>query len=330
MKPMKYESQLSLLETQRGIKTIKDFFQVVLASELNLLRVSAPLFVPTMSGLNDNLNGCEHPVTFSTSFEDELQIVHSLAKWKRKALKEYGFNVSEGLYTDMNAIRRDEEVSPIHSIYVDQWDWEKVISEQDRSMDKLKDIVTRIYKVLVATETKINEVYPQLSKKLPEHITFITSQELANLYPTLTPKDREYAICKKYGAVFISQVGKVLEDGQKHDLRAPDYDDWELNGDILVYHKTLDMALELSSMGIRVNKESLMRQLEATNTRDRLVLPYHQDLVNGRYPQTIGGGIGQSRLCMFFLEKAHVGEVHSSVWPKEMIQLCKEQNIHLL
>lgn len=325
-----YTSKLSLIETQKGIKKIKDFFQLELAKELNLLRVSAPLFVPSTSGLNDNLNGVERPVSFDLLSGQTVQIVHSLAKWKRKALKDYGFSVDEGLYTDMNAIRRDEVLSNIHSIYVDQWDWEKIITEENRNTTYLYHVVSKIYGVLLKTEDMILSTYPQLTKKLPDEITFITSQDLEDLYPDLTPKERENAICKKHGAVFISQVGKMLKSGEPHDLRAPDYDDWQLNGDILLYNSVLERAFEISSMGIRVNQTSLLHQLEITNTMDRLNLPYHQDLMEGRYPLTIGGGIGQSRLCMFFLEKMHIGEVQSSIWPVDMIEQCKQQNIHLL
>lgn len=325
-----YESKLSVLDTQKGIKKIKDFFQGELARELNLLRVSAPLFVHPSSGLNDNLNGVERPVSFDLLNGDEIHIVHSLAKWKRKALKDYGFKQHEGLYTDMNAIRRDEELSNIHSIYVDQWDWEKIIGEEFRNINTLKQTVENIYNVLKRTENMINELYPQLSNKLPETITFISSQELEDLYPTLTPKQREDEICKQYGAVFITQVGKVLASGQPHDLRAPDYDDWELNGDILIYNPVLKSAYEISSMGIRVNQQSLLKQLEATNTLNRLDYTFHQNLMNGAYPQTMGGGIGQSRLCMFFLEKMHIGEVQCSIWPEDMKQICQEHNIHLL
>lgn len=325
-----YESKLSLIETQKGIKKIKDFFQTELAKELNLLRVSAPLFVPSNSGLNDNLNGVERPVSFDLLSGETIQIVHSLAKWKRKALKDYGFSVGEGLYTDMNAIRRDEDLSNIHSIYVDQWDWEKIILEENRTTQNLYSIVQQIYSVLVKTEKLIQDTYPQLTKKLPDKITFVTSQELEDLYPDLTPKQREDEICKKYGAVFISQVGITLKSGEAHDLRSPDYDDWELNGDILLYNPVLQRAFEISSMGIRVDQKALIHQLEVSNTMDRLNLPYHQDLMNGQYPFTVGGGIGQSRLCMFFLEKMHIGEVQSSIWPVDTIEQCKQQNIHLL
>ena len=325
-----YQSKLSLIETQKGIKKIKDFFQFELAKELNLIRVSAPLFVTSESGLNDNLNGVERPVSFDLLSGQHVQIVHSLAKWKRKALKDYGFSIGEGLYTDMNAIRRDETLSNIHSIYVDQWDWEKIITKEQRTTENLHIIVSQIYSVLLKTENMILTDYPQLEKKLSEEIKFITTQELEILYPQLTPKEREDAICKKYGAVFLSQVGKRLESGQSHDLRAPDYDDWELNGDILLYNPVLKRAFEISSMGIRVDEKALLHQLEITKTMNRLELPYHQALMQGKYPVTIGGGIGQSRLCMFFLEKMHIGEVQSSIWPVDMIETCKQQNIHLL
>jgi len=325
-----YESKLSIIETQKGIKKIKDFFQIELAKELNLLRVSAPILVASDSGLNDNLSGVERPVNFDLLSGQTVQIVHSLAKWKRKALNDYGFTIGEGLYTDMNAIRRDEELSNIHSIYVDQWDWEKVISQENRTLDNLYSIVEQIYSVLLKTEDMILHTYPQLTKKLPDKITFISAQELEDLYPNLTPKQREDEICQKYGAVFISQVGKVLSSGKPHDLRAPDYDDWELNGDILIYNPVLKRAFEISSMGIRVDQKALIHQLEVTNTMNRLQLPYHQDLMNGLYPFTIGGGIGQSRLCMFFLEKIHIGEVQSSIWPVDMIEECRQQNIYLL
>ena len=325
-----YESKLSIIETQKGIKKIKDFFQIELAKELNLLRVSAPILVASDSGLNDNLSGVERPVNFDLLSGQTVQIVHSLAKWKRKALNDYGFTIGEGLYTDMNAIRRDEELSNIHSIYVDQWDWEKVISQENRTLDNLYSIVEQIYSVLLKTEDMILHTYPQLAKKLPDKITFISAQELEDLYPNLTPKQREDEICQKYGAVFISQVGKILGSGKPHDLRAPDYDDWELNGDILIYNPVLKRAFEISSMGIRVDQKALIHQLEVTNTMNRLQLPYHQDLMNGLYPFTIGGGIGQSRLCMFFLEKIHIGEVQSSIWPVDMIEKCRQQNIYLL
>lgn len=325
-----YESKLSIIETQKGIKKIKDFFQIELAKELNLLRVSAPILVASDSGLNDNLSGVERPVNFDLLSGQTVQIVHSLAKWKRKALKDYGFSIGEGLYTDMNAIRRDEELSNIHSIYVDQWDWEKVISQENRTLDHLYSIVEQIYSVLLKTEDMILRTYPQLTKKLPDKIKFISAQELEDLYPNLTPKQREDEICQKYGAVFISQVGKILSSGKPHDLRAPDYDDWELNGDILIYNPVLKRAFEISSMGIRVDQKALIHQLEVTNTMNRLQLPYHQDLMNGLYPFTIGGGIGQSRLCMFFLEKMHIGEVQSSIWPVDMIEECRQQNIYLL
>ena len=325
-----YESKLSLIETQKGIKKIKDFFQTELAKELNLLRVSAPLFVPSDSGLNDNLNGVERPVSFDLLSGETIQIVHSLAKWKRKALKDYGFSIDEGLYTDMNAIRRDETLSNIHSIYVDQWDWEKIILEENRTTQNLYSIVQQIYRALVETEKSLLKTYPQLTKKLPDEITFITSQELENLYPNLSPKEREDEICKKYGAVFISQIGKVLNSGKVHDLRAPDYDDWELNGDILLYNPILKRAFEISSMGIRVDEEAMDRQLTIAGADERRDYDFHKAILEKKLPYSIGGGIGQSRLCMYFLRKAHIGEVQVSVWPEEMIRECAENKIFLL
>lgn len=319
-----------LLQTQIHIKEIKDFFQVNLANKLNLVRVSAPLYVVKETGLNDNLNGVEEPVSFNACGYEDIQIVHSLAKWKRQALFKYKFNEGSGLYTDMNAIRKDETVSNIHSLYVDQWDWEKSISYQDRNDDFLVDTVKKIYSVLYDTEQKINSLDSKLSKKLPEEITFITSQELLELYPTYTPKEREYAITKKHKAVFIKHIGKVLTDGTVHDNRAPDYDDWELNGDILVYHPTLDIALELSSMGIRVDSEKLIEQLVHLNQEHKKEMPYHKSVLNNELPYTIGGGIGQSRLCMFFLEKKHIGEVQCSVWPLSVVKQCEENKIILL
>lgn len=324
-----YEAKLDLIQTQKAIKELKDFFQVNLARELNLTRVSAPLFVQGSTGLNDNLNG-EGPVTFKTSEADDLQIVQSLAKWKRNALKRYKFAEYTGLYTDMNAIRQHEELSSIHSHYVDQWDWEKIILKSDRDEKKLEEVVTRIYRVFSDTESYINGLYPHLSKKLPENITFITSEELLQKYPDLTPKEREKEITKLHKAVFIKQIGVELSNGEKHDFRAPDYDDWKLNGDIIFYNPTTDDALELSSMGIRVCEDSLKSQLIEANNLERLELEYHQDVLCKELPYTIGGGIGQSRLCMFFLEKMHIGEVQSSWWPKEMVDYCLKHNIKLL
>lgn len=317
-----YECKLDLFETEVAIKKVKDFFERALAYELNLTRVSAPLYVRKSSGLNDDLNGTERAVKFDTFWDknEEYQIVHSLAKWKRMALKRYEFPIYTGLYADMNAIRRDEELDDTHSMYVDQWDWELVIPKEDRTTETLKKIVRRIYQALRKTEEYVNREYPVFSKKLPEEIFFITSQELEDMYPELTPKEREDAITKKYKAVFISQIGKALKSGEKHDGRAPDYDDWDLNGDILVWNPILERGFELSSMGIRVSEESLAVQLKLADKEDRKELSFHKALLNKELPYTIGGGIGQSRICMFFLEKIHVGEVQASCWPEEMVE----------
>lgn len=325
-----YKSKLSIKETEIAIKAVKDFFERDLAKQLKLTRVSAPLFVTPESGLNDDLNGLERAVSFDTKCKKNAVIVHSLAKWKRMALKKYGFEYGEGLYTDMNAIRRDEDLSCIHSYYVDQWDWEKIIKKEERKFSKLKEVVEKIYLSLKETENYITALYPQLDKKLPEKITFVTSQELEDSYPELSPKERERECSKKYGAIFISQIGKTLNSGEKHDGRAPDYDDWELNGDIIVYYPALDIGLELSSMGIRVSEESLEKQLKLANAESRRSLEYHQNLLAGKLPYTIGGGIGQSRLCLFFLDKVHIGEVQSSLWSDEIINECKEKGIELL
>ena len=325
-----YQSKLNLLETQQAIKEVKDFFERNLANTLSLTRVSAPLFVQGDTGLNDNLSGNETPVTFETEDMKNLEIVHSLAKWKRKALKRYSFKTYTGLYTDMNAIRKHETLSNIHSIYVDQWDWEKIILEEDRTDQMLEAIVKDIYQVFKDTEQYINSKYTYLTKKLPDEIFFITAQELYDLYPDLDDKGRENAITKKYKAVFVKQIGKKLSNGQPHDMRAPDYDDWELNGDILFYQPILDSSLELSSMGIRVSEETLIKQLKLSDTLDRLELEYHQDVLNKKLPYTVGGGIGQSRMCMFFLEKLHIGEVQSSIWSDEMVKVCEKHNIKLL
>ena len=328
--PKDYKAKLPLFETEVAIKKLKDFFQIALSEELSLTRVSAPLFVRPESGLNDDLNGIETAVSFSTDHESEIQIVHSLAKWKRMALHRYGMKPYSGLYTDMNAIRKCEELSNIHSLYVDQWDWEKIIAKEDRTPEKLKDIVRRIYRVFKETEKYISELYPVLTEKLPEDITFISSQELEDRYPDSTPKEREHYAAKEFGAVFISKIGHTLESGEKHDGRAPDYDDWDLNGDILFWNPVLESSLELSSMGIRVDEESLARQLDIAGCADRKTLPFHKMLLEGELPYTIGGGIGQSRICMFFLEKAHIGEVQSSLWPEEMARRCEEAGIELL
>lgn len=330
--PEGYKPLLNLKETQIAIKQVKDFFQRELAAELNLKRVSAPLFVSPESGLNDNLNGVERPVSFGVKEQDDkpFEIVHSLAKWKRLALKRYNFNVGEGLYTDMNAIRRDEDTDNIHSIFVDQWDWEKIIPEDERNEQTLRDTVKAVYEALRVTEKYVANKYDYVECFLPEEITFITTQELVDLYPGMSAKEREYEIVKKYGAVFLMQIGDILSNGEKHDGRAPDYDDWKLNGDILVYYPVLDIALELSSMGIRVNAESLAEQLKKTGCEERAKLPFQKALLEGKLPQTIGGGIGQSRICMFFLRKAHIGEIQVSVWPDEIYDEAAARGITIL
>ncbi|NLJ89969.1 MAG: aspartate--ammonia ligase [Clostridiales bacterium] len=330
--PKNYKSLLSIKETQHAIKFCKDFFERELARQLNLTRVSAPLFVKPETGLNDNLSGTERPVKFGVKEQNdaEVEIVHSLAKWKRLALKNYCFELGEGLYTDMNAIRRDEVTDNIHSIFVDQWDWELIIHKDERTMESLKSIVRKVYTSLKITEKALNSEYDFLGEVLPEDIFFITSQELEDLYPNATSKEREYNIAKEHGAVFISQIGGKLRSGKPHDGRAPDYDDWSLNGDIIVYYDVLDIALELSSMGIRVDSQTLLNQLEISGCMDRAELPFQKALINNELPYTVGGGIGQSRMCMFFLKKAHIGEVQSSVWPDEMIEKTKNNGIYLL
>ena len=325
-----YQSKLSLIETERAIKTLKDYFESELSKELNLTRVSAPLFVKAETGLNDNLNGIERAVSFDTKSGDEVEIVHSLAKWKRMALHRYGFTIGEGIYTDMNAIRRDEDLGPLHSIYVDQWDWEKVLTKEDRSKENLKKKVQKIFSVFKRTDDYINSVYPDLSKKLPEDIYFITTQELEDKYPGLSAKEREHAIAREKKAVFLMEIGGKLTSGEKHDGRAPDYDDWKLNGDILFYYEPLDIGLELSSMGIRVDEKSLDKQLSITGDDYKRELDFHKKLLAGELPYTIGGGIGQSRICMYFLDKVHIGEVQASIWPEEIIEECKAKNISLL
>ena len=329
--PKGYRSILTRRQTQIAIKKVKDFFQQNLAVELNLTRVSAPLIVSSDSGLNDNLNGVERPVSFDLKDSDtRLEIVHSLAKWKRLALKRYGYSVHEGLYTDMNAIRRDEDTDNIHSMFVDQWDWEKVITREERTEEYLKQTVRYIYEALNHTENYIADDYNLGGKLLPEHITFVTSQELEDRWPDATAKEREYNIVRECGAVFIMKIGGALRSGKPHDGRAPDYDDWELNGAILVYHPTLDIALELSSMGIRVDEDAMRRQLAIRGCEERAELPFHKALLGGELPYTIGGGIGQSRMCMFFLRKAHIGEVQSSYWSEETVAACREAGIELL
>ena len=330
--PKDYHSELNLHDTQIAIKTVKDFFQNLLALRLNLSRVSAPLFVDPLSGLNDNLNGIERPVTFDIKEQNgkEAEVVQSLAKWKRYALKKYGFDYGEGLYTDMNAIRRDEDTDNIHSIFVDQWDWEKIIHKEDRNIETLKETVTTVYNCLRKTEKYMAIQYDYIEEILPHDIFFVTTQELADMFPDNTPKEREYYIAKAKGAVCIMQIGDILENGERHDGRAPDYDDWSLNADIVVYYPVLDIALELSSMGIRVDKKALLSQLKKAGCEERKDLPFQKAIINEELPYTIGGGIGQSRICMFFLRKAHIGEVQSSLWPEDMIAQCEENGVQLL
>lgn len=325
-------TQLNPRETQIAIKQIKDYFERKLAEKLNLIRVSAPLFVTPESGLNDNLTGVEKAVSFEMrKYNEKIEIVQSLAKWKRLALKWYGFDITEGLYADMNAIRPDEVLDSIHSIYVDQWDWEKVIRKTDRTTDYLVHVVKDIYDVFKETERYTNKLYPNVFKdKLPGYIKFITSQELEDLYPAETPEKREQLIVEKYGAVFVSKIGAELNSGKPHGTRSPDYDDWDLNGDIIFWNPTTNSALELSSMGIRVDEKALEKQLKIAKAEERKSLDYHKQLLKGELPYTIGGGIGQSRICMFFLEKKHIGEVQASVWTEEILQECRENNIFLL
>ena len=327
----KYVSKLNEFDTQNAIALVKEKFASELCKNLNLSRVSAPLFVKQGSGLNDDLNGVERPVSFDILETGEIaEVVHSLAKWKRMALLKYGFPMHAGLYTDMNAIRRDEECDNIHSIYVDQWDWEKIITNEDRTEEYLKTTVKSIYSAVVETAKTIEDKYPLLDCYLPDEIAFITTQELEDKYPNLTAKQREYEAAKEYGAVFIMKIGGRLKSGQKHDGRAPDYDDWNLNGDIILYNRVLDIPFEISSMGIRVDRESLINQLKAENKEERVKYEFHQMLLSGALPLTIGGGIGQSRLCMYLLHKAHVGEVQVSIWPEKEISKCKSNGINLL
>lgn len=330
--PENYDPKLSVRETQEAIKYIRDTFQKELGKEMNLERISAPLFVERSSGLNDDLSGVERPVRFDIAGipDETVEVVHSLAKWKRMALHEYGFLPGEGLYTNMNAIRRDEDLDNLHSCYVDQWDWEKVITREERNEETLKETVRTIFKIIKHMQHEVWYKYPHAVKHLPEDITFITSQELEDRYPDKTPKERENLITKEYGSVFLMKIGDKLESGKPHDGRAPDYDDWQLNGDILFWFENLNCALEISSMGIRVDEESLANQLEKAGCEDRKSLPYHKMLLNGELPYTIGGGIGQSRLCMLLLDRAHVGEVQASIWPKEMRKECRKHNIILL
>ena len=330
--PEGYKSPQSIKDTEKAIKEVKDYFERALADALNLTRVSAPLFVKPESGLNDNLNGVERPVSFGIKEQGDAtaEIVHSLAKWKRNALGEYGFEVGEGLYTDMSAIRRDEDTDNVHSIYVDQWDWEKIIRKEDRNVETLKETVFRIYMALKETEYYMCGKYHFMDPFLPNEITFVTTQELEDRWPDKTTKEREDLIAKEKGAVFLMQIGGALGSGEPHDGRAPDYDDWQLNGDIIVYYPVLDRALELSSMGIRVDEESLARQLEIAGCEERAQMPFQKSILEKKLPYTIGGGLGQSRICMFFLQRAHIGEVQSSLWPQDVMEQAKAHGVNLL
>ena len=330
--PEGYKSPQSIRETEIAIKEVKDYFERALADALNLTRVSAPLFVTPQSGLNDNLNGVERPVTFGIKEQNdqEVEIVHSLAKWKRMALRDYGFKSGEGLYTDMTAIRRDEDTDNIHSIYVDQWDWEKVIDKEQRNMETLKETVFRIYMAIKQTEYYLCGKYHFMDPFLPNEISFITTEELLQMYPDMTAKERETRIAKDKGAVFLMQIGDKLSNGERHDGRAPDYDDWSLNGDILVYYPVLDQSLELSSMGIRVDEKAMEEQLVKAGCEDRRELPFQKDVLEKKLPYSIGGGIGQSRICMFFLQRAHIGEVQSSIWPANVLEDARKNGINLL
>lgn len=341
IKPAGYKALLNLSQTEMGIKQIKDFFQQNLSSELRLRRVTAPLFVLKGMGINDDLNGTERAVTFPIKDlnDSKAEIVHSLAKWKRLTLADYGVEEGYGIYTDMNAIRSDEELGNLHSLYVDQWDWERVMGESERNLDFLKEIVRRIYAAMVRTEYLVYEMFPQIRPSLPQKIHFIHSEDLLRKYPTFTPKEREDAIAKEYGAVFIIGIGCRLSNGEKHDGRAPDYDDWStiaengqvgLNGDLLVWDDVLNRSMELSSMGIRVNEEALLRQLEERNAEEKKELYFHKRLLSGELPQSIGGGIGQSRLCMFYLRKAHIGEIQASIWPEDMRKEARVAGMYLI
>ncbi len=330
--PEGYRPSLDGRETERAIKLVRDTFQKEITKALNLQRISAPLFVRPETGLNDNLNGVERPVSFDSPALGgaELEIVHSLAKWKRMTLGRYGFKPGEGLYTDMNAIRRDEELDNLHSMYVDQWDWEAVIEKKDRNIELLKAYVRRIYEALKRTQAEVCKVYPVLENNFCDEIEFFTTQELEDMYPDLEPKERENKLLKEHHAVFLMQIGKVLKSGKKHDGRAPDYDDWELNGDIIVYYPVIGSAFEISSMGIRVDEDSLVSQCKIAGAEDRLALDFHKGILEKKLPYTIGGGIGQSRLCMYMLGKAHIGEVQASVWDDETVRIFKERDINLL
>ena len=329
--PKNYKCQETLIETEIHIKKIKDYFEKNLAEALNLTRVSAPLFVEKSTGLNDNLNGVERPVGFDIKgIDSEFEIVHSLAKWKRMSLARYNFEVGTGLYTDMNAIRRDEDLDNLHSVYVDQWDWEKIISKEERTVETLKETVKKIYGVFKKLEDFAVSELIENEKFLPDEIFFITTQELEDKYPNLTPKEREDAICKEHKAVFIMKIGDLLNSGEKHDGRAPDNDDWSLNGDIIFWYPVLERAFEVSSMGIRVDEKALEEQLKKAGCEERKELDFHKNLLEGKLPYTIGGGIGQSRMCMYFLRKAHIGEVQASVWDEKNKKFCEKYGITLL
>jgi aspartate--ammonia ligase len=330
--PAGYKSELDVMETQRAIKKVKDFFQQELAYGLNLRRVSAPLFVDPDKGINDNLNGVERTVSFTIMDmgEKRAEVPQSLAKWKRMALGRYGIEPGKGIYTDMNALRRDEELDNLHSVYVDQWDWEKVIRKEDRTEAYLKETVITIYNAIKNLGDYVNRLYKEIKTELPNEIFFITTQELLDRYPDLSPKERENAILKEKHAVFLMKIGGALSNGEKHDGRAPDYDDWNLNGDIILWSDVLGCAFEISSMGIRVDEDTLVKQLKIAGAEDRMALEFHKGILNKELPYSIGGGIGQSRLCMYFLRKAHIGEVQAAMWPEDMIRICKENNIELL
>ncbi len=339
--PEGYKSLLDLKQTEKAIKLVKDIFEISLSSELRLRRVTAPLFVLRGTGINDDLNGIERPVSFRIKDMDDkvAEVVHSLAKWKRMMLRDYDIRTGYGIYTDMNALRPDEELDNLHSIYVDQWDWEQAIDPGERNLNYLKNIVGKIYEVIKRTEFHIYEYYPSVEPLLPEKITFIHAEELLEMYPDLPPKERENKIAEKHGAVFIIGIGADLSNGEPHDGRAPDYDDWStstvngyrgLNGDIIVWHPVLKLAFELSSMGVRVDKNALKTQLKIKGEEERSELLFHRRLLNEELPESIGGGIGQSRLCMFLLRKAHIGEIQSSIWPGEMVDHCRKSNILLI
>ncbi|MGX7198655.1 aspartate--ammonia ligase [Enterococcus nangangensis] len=330
--PKQYDPKLSVLQTQEAIRYIRETFQDEFGRELKLSRLSAPMYLEKNSGLNDNLNGVEEPISFTMKEmpQDTLEVVHSLAKWKRYALKKYGFKMHQGLYTNMNAIRKDEELDNVHSIYVDQWDWEKVIKEEERTEETLKKTVKKIFKVIKHMEHEVWYKYPQAVYHLPDEIHFVTTQELEDRYPDFSDKEKENAITKELGCVFLMKIGGSLKSGKRHDGRAPDYDDWTLNGDILFWYEPLQRALEVSSMGIRVDEAAMLRQLKDLGEEQRLTLPYHQMIMAKELPYTIGGGIGQSRLCMLLLGKAHIGEVQASIWPQDMVETCYQHQIQIL